>query len=671
MFPIIIRKDSLRRSQPRGQRRVRLGAEMLEVRALLSNLIVNGDFETGTLLPSNSDYTYSPGNIGPATVYDILKDPSKAHHLGVPYGDSTSGHGFMMAVNGPMPPNDNATVWSQNVTILPNTTYTLSLSTSNTLNTSLPGRPLTFFINGLPIGSTVTPSTPGVWQPYATSWNSGSNQTASIRIVAQSDVNGNTLSDFALDDISLVGPDKPDLSVTPPTWTAGQGVDFTYTISGADLTQAATVGLYWSTDMTYDDGQDEAAFTTLTQTATGSYTVSPTRDNLTPPPPGTQYLLAVVDPSNAVAESDEPNHPGEFGSNNVRSLQLPDLVPSLAQSAIHHLIYRGQSLSVPLIVSNQGGDASGNITIEYYLSTNSAATVDGPGNYVLKADTVDAATLPVGQAYLPTPTVTIPSFIVQDTYYLKVRIVGASVNPTFESDASNNLVVSEPLTACSDTNAMVGPRAQRYENAVTTAKASPSTPSDVFSDDVVRTYIKNNEEPGGYAAAPYLDQVGIATIGWGFALQYRDKNGHVKERDLAKDRIKDANLTYNGKKLNINDVLDFLKLPASQRPAILPKAVADQWFDEDYQTSKEAVRSQLPNFDRLSAQARQALIDMSYNLGPAFLGPNNFQRMRTNLLNGDIACAAFEMMDSLYADQLPGRARKNFLLLVSGFEGDL
>jgi Bacterial Ig-like domain (group 3) len=143
-----------------------------------------------------------------------------------------------------------------------------------------------------------------------------------------------TSYDFITDSIELrmrVVPPAPrltDLAVSQPTWTAGQGVTFDYTISGANLTQAATVGLYWSADTTYNPGQDEAAFTTLTQTATGTYTVSPTFDNLTPPSAGSnpKYLLAVIDPSNAVAESDEPG--GIMGANNVQPLLLsePDLV---------------------------------------------------------------------------------------------------------------------------------------------------------------------------------------------------------------------------------------------------------------------------------------------------------------------------------------------------------
>jgi hypothetical protein len=115
---------------------------------------------------------------------------------------------------------------------------------------------------------------------------------------------------------------QPDLVATPPTWSTTQGgVDFGYTISGADLPQATTAAMYWAPDTTFDPLQDTliSGSVTTTQTAVGTYgPIHVDAATLGTPPSGTRYLLAVVDPDNTVTESDE--------TNNVQSLPLePDL----------------------------------------------------------------------------------------------------------------------------------------------------------------------------------------------------------------------------------------------------------------------------------------------------------------------------------------------------------
>ena len=131
---------------------------------------------------------------------------------------------------------------------------------------------------------------------------------------------------------------EPDLAMTPPTWTAGQAVTFDYTISGAALNQPATVALYWSADKAFDPSQDRLISGSITTTQTAQTPpgtsvpvhVDATALQNTPPPPGTKYLLAVVDPPDAanpqgqIVESDE--------TNNVQSLALPDI--SLSSGAV-------------------------------------------------------------------------------------------------------------------------------------------------------------------------------------------------------------------------------------------------------------------------------------------------------------------------------------------------
>jgi len=128
---------------------------------------------------------------------------------------------------------------------------------------------------------------------------------------------------FAVDNIAVSV--MPAIAVTAPSFddTDG-GVDFSYTISGADLPQATTVALYWSPVSTFDPtniGQYTQTYSMPTQTAQSqtpySVHVEPT-DLTTPPPLGTKYLLAVIDPDNQIVGFDE--------TNNVASVASPPAV---------------------------------------------------------------------------------------------------------------------------------------------------------------------------------------------------------------------------------------------------------------------------------------------------------------------------------------------------------
>lgn len=161
------------------------------------NLINNGDFESGNSNFS-SNYTYSPGNLWPEGVYDVLADPSTAHSNFAACNDHTSGGGQMMAVNGNAAPNQN--VWCQTVSIQPNTEYAFTA-----WGTSLVGAApaiLQFSVNGTNLGTPFALS-PALctWQKFYAIWNSGANVSANICVVNQNTaVSGN---DFALDDISF------------------------------------------------------------------------------------------------------------------------------------------------------------------------------------------------------------------------------------------------------------------------------------------------------------------------------------------------------------------------------------------------------------------------------------------------------------------------------------
>jgi hypothetical protein len=166
-----------------------------------------------------------------------------------------------------------------------------------------------------------------------------------------------------LDDVVVTGSPRSDLVATDPAWnTTAGGVDFGYTISGADLPHPPAVALYWASGTTADTAIGSPIATpAATQTAQGasqSFHVSPAQ--LGPAPPGARYLLDVVNPpgANHIPESDESN-----GSDPNDTASL-DTRPTLAPIADRTVI-AGQSLTLTL----QGSDPNG-------LSLTYAARVD-------------------------------------------------------------------------------------------------------------------------------------------------------------------------------------------------------------------------------------------------------------------------------------------------------
>lgn len=191
------------------------------------NTVNNGDFSAAGHTGFTSQYTYIPpnGSTGPfgalsaESYYTVTTNPHISHSSFSSFGDHTSGSGRMMVVNGA--PQNNVTVWTQDITVEPNTSYIFSIWGASAYPTN-PAQ-LTFSINGSQLGNIQLSATTGNWQNFTVQWDSGSNTTATIGIVNQNTVaNGN---DFALDDIVFApvcrkyfdvtlypNPPKPDIT---------------------------------------------------------------------------------------------------------------------------------------------------------------------------------------------------------------------------------------------------------------------------------------------------------------------------------------------------------------------------------------------------------------------------------------------------------------------------
>ena len=242
---------------------------------LNNNLVSNGDFEGGNS-GFDSDYGYSPGNLWPEGLYDILDNPQSSHSGFSPCEDHTSGSGNMMVVNGAGSPNQN--VWCQTVSINPNSQYVLSAWLTS-VNPSSPAL-LQFSINGSVVGPIFSAGPVCLWQQFFEVWNSGTNSSATICIVNQNTSLGG--NDFALDDIVFAPvcnvTDTVKVNVITVAAAASPAV-VTIPCDGADVTLNGT-GSSTGPDVSYSwdtsDGNIVSGGNTLTPVvnAPGAYTLT-------------------------------------------------------------------------------------------------------------------------------------------------------------------------------------------------------------------------------------------------------------------------------------------------------------------------------------------------------------------------------------------------------------
>lgn len=204
--------------------------------------MTNGDFEGGAT-GFNSDYTLNSNTQTEGTYF--VTNNANLTHPGFTGLDHTTGSGNFLVVNGSSTPNSS--VWCQTVAVQPNTNYVFSTWVS-TLAVGSPAV-LQFSINGVNISAPFTaPSVTGVWDEFYTTWNSGSQTTATICIVNQNTSLGG--NDFGIDDIffSAVCPTTETVTITvnePANATITPVGPFC--ISGSAVTlQAAQTGGSWS-----------------------------------------------------------------------------------------------------------------------------------------------------------------------------------------------------------------------------------------------------------------------------------------------------------------------------------------------------------------------------------------------------------------------------------------
>ena len=172
-----------------------------------ANLIVNGDFESGNI-GFTTAYQLPVGCCAEGS-YAITTDPQLMHGGAEPYGDHSTGSGLMMVANGST--IANTLLWSQTVSVVPNTDYVFSAYVSSWWLGSPAELDLRMETMGSVVSTFTAPTQTALWQKWSVILNSGASGSFNINIV-----NRNIAAfanDFAIDDISFSAIPEPSTAL--------------------------------------------------------------------------------------------------------------------------------------------------------------------------------------------------------------------------------------------------------------------------------------------------------------------------------------------------------------------------------------------------------------------------------------------------------------------------
>jgi len=202
-----------------------------------ANVVMNGDFSMGNT-GFSSGYSYSSdGSTG--GVYFVGPSPGSWLPGAGSCKDHTTGTGNMLLADGPQP--QGTIVWTQTLTIQPNTNYAFSAWLEN-VSTANPAS-LQFTIDGQSIGAPLTASAAQcTWAQFYSTWNSDNKTSVTLSIVnASAGLSGSAI---ALDDIAFspvvmetdsitIDVETPSVTVTPVTATVCPGVPLVLQATGS------------------------------------------------------------------------------------------------------------------------------------------------------------------------------------------------------------------------------------------------------------------------------------------------------------------------------------------------------------------------------------------------------------------------------------------------------
>ena len=101
-------------------------------------------------------------------------------------------------------------------------------------------------------------------------------------------------------------------------------------------------------------------------------------------------------------------------------------------------------------------------------------------------------------------------------------------------------------------------------------------------------------------------------------------------------------------------------------PDRISKQKADELFDEDY-THHKAAAMKIPGYDKANAMQKAALIDLTFNMGPAWA--NGFPSFKKAFAAGNYELAGNELVNSAWYGQV-GRRAPTIVNLIKGKGAD-
>ena len=253
-------------------------------------LVTNGHFTDGNT-GFTTAYTYHPGyycssctqpdttGLWPEGRYAIGSNANNYHSefFGTYY--TSPGSGNFMIVNG-SPSTGLITVWSENITVQPYTTYYFS-AWAMSLNQVTPYAELRFAVNGEQVGTTDdlgaganSTSGPFTWSQFYGNWTSGSSTTATLSIVDINTAAGG--NDFGLDDISCSTLSPIAFNVAPSGGgtTVCQGNSFTLSSNVTGIASPFTYS--WSGPNSFTSTDSNLVINNATVAMSGDYDLTVT-----------------------------------------------------------------------------------------------------------------------------------------------------------------------------------------------------------------------------------------------------------------------------------------------------------------------------------------------------------------------------------------------------------
>jgi subtilisin family serine protease/subtilase family serine protease len=243
-----------------------------------------------------------------------------------------------------------------------------------------------------------------------------------------------------------------DLSVTavsgPTTGNTGNPIAVSATVQnlGTSAAAATTLKFYLSSDAVIGSTDTLLATLAVPALAGGASTII----SASPPipvtlPPGTYFIGAIVDPDNAIIETNEANN-SRAGNTIVTSTQAVDLTMTAVSGPT--TARNEQSITLSATVSNQGTASAPASMIRWYLSTDSTiTTADTP------LGSVTTTTLAAGASRTVSITTTVPASVPAGTY--RFGVIADPDNLVAETNETNNARASGSTVAVSYTADLV------------------------------------------------------------------------------------------------------------------------------------------------------------------------------------------------------------------------